>query len=503
MSRKAAIYARVSTDQQAEKGYSLDTQLSACRKSAKELGADLIIEYVDDGYSGEYIERPAMERLRNAIKDKEFDIVIVYDPDRLARNLAHQLIITEEIEKSGAQLKFVSVTFEQSPEGKLFYSIRGAVSAYEKEKIKERTMRGKKGKLQSGKLIFNSAPYGYDWDSENNTYILNEQQAEVVRLIYKLCIDEGLGSRAIANRLNEMAIPSAKNGKWKPGTIYKLLVKETYYGVHQGMKYYYKKTGLNEEKRIKRDPSEWIPVSVPAIIDEDTWQAAQKQLQVNKSLSKRNTKHTYILQHILYCGRCKQHMSVVYSGPKRIDFYWCRSRINNFLDSKGCGSRMIKVSVLEDTIWGFVSGLCKSKRKLESYLKRTSPQKEDNSPALSNLKRLNEQEKKLIKQRETIMKWFDRQMITEEEADPQLLKIKDQMEQIQQARIRTQSVLNLDAPKLTSDEIISIYKSDIPDNPTQEDKQKFLKKVIDKVFVERIDANWRINTELDFSILFR
>lgn len=77
-------------------------------------------------------------------------MIVIYDPDRLARNLAHQLIITEEIEKSGAKLLFVSVTFEASHEGNLFYSMRGAISAYEKEKIKERTTRGKKGKARTG-----------------------------------------------------------------------------------------------------------------------------------------------------------------------------------------------------------------------------------------------------------------------------------------------------------------------------------------------------------------
>jgi predicted site-specific integrase-resolvase len=103
-----AIYVRVSTDQQAEKGYSLETQLAECRKKIKDLPKVLAVEeFIEDGYSGAYLERPALEKLRNALREKRFGAVIVYDPDRLARNLTHQLIITDEIESSGAHLHFV------------------------------------------------------------------------------------------------------------------------------------------------------------------------------------------------------------------------------------------------------------------------------------------------------------------------------------------------------------------------------------------------------------
>lgn len=98
----AAIYVRVSTDQQAEKGYSIDTQLEACRKCAMELGAENIEEFIDDGYSGGFIDRPELTRLRESLARKEIDVVIAYAPDRLARKMIHLLIISEEIVKAGA-----------------------------------------------------------------------------------------------------------------------------------------------------------------------------------------------------------------------------------------------------------------------------------------------------------------------------------------------------------------------------------------------------------------
>ena len=113
----AAVYARVSTDLQAEKGYSLQTQIEACTQKAKEMGAVAIKTYVDDGYSGSYLERPALDKLRDALDAKLYDMVVIYDQDRLSRTLSHQLLLTEEIEKSGAQLVFVSSEYKRTPEG--------------------------------------------------------------------------------------------------------------------------------------------------------------------------------------------------------------------------------------------------------------------------------------------------------------------------------------------------------------------------------------------------
>lgn len=498
--KKAAIYVRVSTDMQAEKGYSIDTQLEACRKAARELGANSIQEFVDDGYSGEYIDRPAMEQLRKGVKAKEFDIVIVYDPDRLARNLAHQLIITEEIEQSGAQLKFVSVTFEQSPEGKLFYSIRGAVSAYEKEKIKERTMRGKRGKLESGKLVFNPHTYGFDWDTDKCMYVIKENEAKVIRLIYDLCINEHLGTRAIAIRLNEMAIPTARNTIWNPGTVYKILNNEVYHGTHYGLKYYHKKTGLKEETRIKRDRSEWIPVNVPAILDKETWEKAQNQLQINKSRSTRNTKRDYLLQHLLYCSRCKRPISVYYSGTGRKEYYWCNSHREPF-HGQGCGARMIKVDIVEDFVWEHVVNLCTSKQRLGTYIKAESGAK-DQSGQQQELKRLAEQEKKLIKQREAIMKWFSQQMISDDEAEKQLSDIKTKMLTVVTAMDKIKESININQSSLSTSDIVSRFKQSYHDNMTKQEKKILMLEIIDKIYMERTDSSWG-STELNMSIVFK
>ena len=209
MPMNVAIYVRVSTDIQAEHGYSLETQLEACRKRAAAIGATTIKEYVEDGHSGAYIDRPALNEMRDAIHAKMYDAVICYDPDRLARKLYTQLILTEEIERNGATPIFVDTEYKNTPEGKLFYHMRGVFAEYEREKIKERTMRGKRGKLKSGKVITDSHIYGYDFDSETCQYTVNPIEADIINKIFDWYITERIGgAEKIAIRLSEIGVPS-------------------------------------------------------------------------------------------------------------------------------------------------------------------------------------------------------------------------------------------------------------------------------------------------------
>ena len=114
-----AIYARVSTAKQAKEGYSLETQVEACKKKAIEMGATSIKEYVDDGYSGAYLERPHLDEMRDAVSAKLHDVVIIYDIDRLSRDTMHLLLLTEEIEKN-AKLIYVNSEYNKTPEGRSF-----------------------------------------------------------------------------------------------------------------------------------------------------------------------------------------------------------------------------------------------------------------------------------------------------------------------------------------------------------------------------------------------
>ena len=149
---RAALYARVSTDKQAEK-YGIPSQVEALRNRCLERGWSALPDadkeaFVDDGYSGSELARPALNRLREVVQKGQVDVVLAYDPDRLSRNLADLLLLESDFTKHGVKLEFITQEMDTSPEGKMFFAIRGAVGQYERVKIRERSMRGLKEKAR-------------------------------------------------------------------------------------------------------------------------------------------------------------------------------------------------------------------------------------------------------------------------------------------------------------------------------------------------------------------
>lgn len=504
--RRAGIYARVSTAEQAEKGYSLGSQLEACRQKAVELGVEKVEEFIDDGYSGEFIDRPALTQLRNCIADNKLEAVIVYDPDRLARNLAHQLIITEEIEKSGAQLLFVSVSFEQSPEGKLFYSIRGAISAYEKEKIKERSLRGKRGKAAQGKIIADAKPFGYTFDKELSNYIINEPEADIVRQMYKWLTEDRVGTAIICKRLNEIGVPSPRLKKpWIVSAVYRLLTNPIYKGTHVAMRYQYQKVGLNKRVKTRRPESEWITVPVPAIVDVDCWQAAQQQLKDNKSLAKRNLKHEQLLNGLVYCAKCGRKMTIAYAGkstdPK--SYYVCMSQRSNsyvYSERERCDARRVPTELLDNAVYDHLAGLSQNPRLIRQYITgRPHPANIQNLHTA--YERLKENEARLIKQQETVLRWYRQQMITDEQGQQQLEEIRARLQDVEQNKSKLRAEIQAISPALSPAEIIAAIQDHFrnEDSPYEE-KRSAVRQVLEKVIVERKDTTRARGSKPDIKI---
>lgn len=480
----AALYIRVSTADQAEKGYSLETQLLEIRQKAVEFGATDFVEFIDDGYSGEYINRPALTELRDGLDKKSFDMVVIYDPDRLARNLAHQLIITEEIEKSGAKLLFVSVSFEASHEGKLFYSMRGAIAAYEKEKIKERTMRGKKGKARQGKLVNNGHCYGYNYDKEHCMYIINEQQAAIVRQIFALCINDKLGTVLICEKLNQEGIPAPRGKQWIASSIHRILTNSAYRGVVQSMKHKSIKTGFKTRRRETRPESDWIPIEVPAIVDDNTWHCAQTQLQKNKIFAKKNIKYDHLLNGLVYCGHCGKKMTIKHSGNSTniVSYYACLSQTSTsyrYLKQKKCAARRVPTAILDKVVWDKVYELVKNSELITKYI-------QDNSSPIARekfknaLMRITAIEKKIRMQKETIMGWFSQQLIDDMEAEKQLNEMNKQLAAIAISKKNLYAQLESSSPPINLEDIGSLYN--------EEEQKAAIRTVLEKAIVKRIDT---------------
>jgi len=187
--KTAAIYCRVSTDNQESEGTSLQTQLEACLNYCREKEYQVAYRF-SEVYSGLTLDRPKLNELRDLVRADDVDLVIVYCLDRLSRDPTHGVILTQEIEKHNVSLEAVTETVDSSELGKFINYIRGFFSKLEAEKIRERTMRGKKAKARMGRIPGGGASrlYGYDYikaaDKNGGRRVINETEARWVKQIY-------------------------------------------------------------------------------------------------------------------------------------------------------------------------------------------------------------------------------------------------------------------------------------------------------------------------------
>ena len=266
--KRAVIYCRVSTDEQA-RGYSLQTQLAECLKYAQQKKYAVLETFKDD-YTGESLDRPDLDRLRQFMTHTPIEVVIVYDLDRLARRSVYQMLIEEELRVHGAIVEYVNGQYADTDEGRLQKQIKASIAEYEKAKILERGKRGKRGKAQSGfVLVAARAPYGYRVRSEPHKSWLeiDEDEARIVRLVFEWYVygngqSGPMSMLSIAAELTRLDIPTrgdqcahvAKkrgHGEWTGGMIRHILTNETYIGV-----WYFGKTKMVKAPASSRKPAE-------------------------------------------------------------------------------------------------------------------------------------------------------------------------------------------------------------------------------------------------------
>lgn len=423
------IYCRVSTDLQAETGYSIGDQIRTCHAHAAKLGLETskTSEYIDDGYSGEYLERPALDRLRNDIQGKLIENVIVYDPDRLSRNLTNQLLLADEIEKANTNLYFVTGSYDASPEGRLFFSIRGAISAFEKAKIRERTLRGKRAKARTGKMIQKSRAYGYDWDEKNSTYIINQEEAAIVKMIYDLYLSKKVTIKDIAVLLRQQNITNQQDRPLTLSMIYRILSDEKYAGTKWSFNKYEKKISQYKRQKINRPQEDWIPIPIPPIVTIDQFKAVGQILTENKRKSPRNTKHQYLLRNFLKCAVCGYGISAHYKQhPSGKEYTWYKCHSGGTDKSLvPCGNPAISALDLDDTVWKHLCNVIKSNKDIFSVL-----QQDRLMPHTYQIQSIKNYQSEVKKKQATILRWFSDGMISINDAEKELGSLKKEFQTI-------------------------------------------------------------------------
>ncbi len=378
--KTAAIYCRVSTDNQEQEGTSLQTQLEACKKLAQQRGYEVEEQHIiQEVYSGLTLDRPDLAKLRQWVRDKEVDAVIGYTLDRLSRDPVHFILLQEELERAGVELILVTESLDSSDMGKLITHIRGFAAKLEAEKIRERTMRGARQRASQGKIPIGGTGklYGYTYitgkgDHEGIRYV-NEDQARWVKEMYRWLVDEGLTVNAITYRLRALGIPTpGKSPFWRNGKVHEILTNPAYMGKTYAFTYSYAEpkqnpgtSGRPKRKRLVRKPAEeWveIPGATPLIVSQETFELAQVKLRQNKRLFRRNTKREYFLRGYVFCSYCGRRYRAKSVMPKKgenvnyVPYYECPS-LHPIVSPIKCQNRRWNANRLEKIVWSQIEAL--------------------------------------------------------------------------------------------------------------------------------------------------
>lgn len=348
---RAAIYIRVSTDRQEEFGSSLETQEARCRSYCDERGYVIVATYSDTHTGSQYRERAGLSRLRELVRSRGVDVVVAYAIDRLSRNQAHLYIVVEEITDHGATVEFVTEDFADSAVGRFLRSAKAFASEIEREKIAERTLRGKLARAQSGKYsVGPKAPYGYQFRDDAKTALdVREDEALVVRRIYDEYL-RGASMRQITRSLNDAGTPTASgNGVWFQSVVQKILTNRAYVG--DGFAWLY---SGNSNVRHVESAIAYPSGVVPPIVDRDTFERAQERLRLNKQRATRNAyepEAAMLRGGFVVCGYCDYSLGVERQSKARPYIYRCKSTHHR----NGVAAPSISVALLDRNIWSRVA----------------------------------------------------------------------------------------------------------------------------------------------------
>jgi site-specific DNA recombinase len=398
--KRAVLYARVSTDEQARSGYSPAQQLEALRAYAAREGYEVLEEVSDPGQSGASLERPGMDHVRDLVAAGGVSVVLAQDRDRFTREPAYHYLLRREFEEHGTKIRALNDRGDDSPEGSLTDGILDQIAKFERAKTVERSRRGKLAKARQGKIIAKHTPnYGFRFNERRDNYLVDEETMPIVHRIFRMIGVEGSSIRRVKHTLERdgVRVPSGKSGKlgwdttfirhvvlndiYKPHTYREIaelvspdvaarLDRQKCYGVwwfnrerivrrriveygQNGREYRYRTT------RVPRPYSEWIAVPVPdAGVPRDVVERAREAIKDNRPPSSAGHRHWQLSGRILYCGECGRSMTPRTSKggsnrPKLYCYYACLPQDRAARSNR----KKLRAQETEDLVWEVVRNL--------------------------------------------------------------------------------------------------------------------------------------------------
>ena len=449
--KQVALYARVSSEQQAE-AKTIESQLADIRARITADGFEQsdVLEFVDEGYSGSTLVRPALERLRDVAAAGGMDRLYVHCPDRFARNYAYQVLLLDELNQRGVEVIFLNRPVGQTPEDQLLLQVQGVIAEYERAKFLERSRRGKRHAAQEGRVgILCHAPYGYRYINKQEgggeaRFETVFDEARIVQQVFAWVGKERCTINEVCRRLHQAGVRT-QTGKehWDHKTIWDMLKNPAYKGEAAFGKTRWMPVGPRLRAPRGRPAQsrrgyagndapkeEWITIPVPALVDPALFDAVQEQLEENRRRARIPEKGSrYLLQGLLVCARC----GYAYCGrtnDARNAYYRCAGAMN--IPRQGfermCWNKELRMDQADAAVWQEVCRLLENPERLEQeYRQRLHPQQQP--------KEHEGLEAQMSKLRRGIARLIDSYadgLIDKQEFEPRVTRMRERMQHLEE-----------------------------------------------------------------------
>lgn len=502
--KRAVLYARVSGDDRGKEGRNLNGQLEMCREYAQAHGYTVVAELAEDdrGASGYDLDLPELSKARDMAQVGDFDILVVREVDRLARNLAKCQIVEGELRRYDVRVEYALYDFPDTPEGRLNKNIYASFAEYEREKITQRSKRGRRRKAKEGKVVCcGFPPYGYKFNDAKDNFVIVEHEAAVVRDVFTW-YNEGNGDgkpmaiAAITRKLSELRIPTPgesrggtprkrESGMWGNASVYRMLDREAYTG---------------------RWTYSGYVVEIDPIISVERWQATVERRAYNKKMSGRNTKRQYLLRGRIEC-KCTYMMCGSYSNTKGSGkrYYVCNMRCKRHKgleELHPCTQKPVRADKVERFAWEYcVEQLTKDKAEFRrGLLEAQELERKAAQPKLDRIETTNNLIENLEKEAAKLAKSLTVGGVVGQAIQKEIERVNEQHTAL--TRERDKLVAEVEAKTLTDDQIETAleFQETVAlgiENATYDDKLDMMEHLKVKVTVDgdNVTVECRMPTE--------
>ncbi|WP_010273580.1 recombinase family protein [Paenibacillus senegalensis] len=450
---RALIYVRVSTEDQARHGYSLESQIERCAAYALSRLAcrnEELLAVVEAGERGDNPDRPMMNYVLELLEQGIGQKVILLHPDRLSRYLFLQMELTAKIWDRGGDIEFVEFDLDkENPESMLMFNIQGSIAQYNKAKILANTKRGRRAKARQGQLPGMRRLYGYRFDKSSDQLIVHPDEKLTYLLMVDLLLHKDMSCSAIARELARRGMPGPDGNVWYQATISRILKNEAYTG-----KYYYGKTEtiqLNGKGSVRTRPKEeWIAIPIPAFIDDETYLRILARLSGLKKASSGRPSMRYLLKGLARCGRCSAPVSSGVSSvgkDGKLTYYSCTNKSGKGYAPGGkpaksrCRGRNWRSDQVDDLVWGKLLSLIDERQLLANWLGSGKAADERRHLELELHTIMQSLEAKTKARRQLLELYLDGILKDKEELRTKLDALEQQIERLRDRRTRLQKEL--------------------------------------------------------------